>query len=125
MAATLNIPLTTLPVGTRRFGPANLADSDTLAVITIDRTVTGGLNAAPGTTQVVILVEQSSDGGTTWFPRASTSMAGGIFTDRGTGGTLTANDVGVTLEAGTGRQARAAVTVSGAPVAVAGSLVIS
>jgi len=76
MAGTFNIPLTTLPPGVHNFpasGGAAIADSDSLAVLTIDRTVPGGLNVRPGT----------------------------------------------------GRLARAQVTVTGTAVAVAGTLTVS
>lgn len=125
MPQTVTIPLTTLPPGVFHFGPADLADADVLAVITIDRTVANGFNAQPVTTTANILVEQSSDGGATWFPLASDGFAGGILVNPRTGLTVNANDVGVELQAGTGRKARATVTISGASVAVQGTLVIT
>ena len=54
MAGTLTIPLTTLPTGTRVIGPANVADADVRAVLTLDRTVAGGLNALTAATSMLI-----------------------------------------------------------------------
>lgn len=129
MAGTMTIPLTTLPVGTQHFpasGGFSLADTDTEAQLTIDRTVAGGFNSAPATTEAAIEVDQSNDGGSTWFQLAATTFFGGIYqTKANGGGQLNANGFTVTPAPGTGRLARATVTISGAAVAVAGSLVIS
>lgn len=118
--ASFPIPLTTLPPGQRVFGPAALADADTSARLVIDRTPAGGLNATPAA-QVTIAVEQSSDGGGTWKLIASGTVSGGVITGRG-GAVITSSTVGTTWDPGTGRQARAAITVAGASVAVAGTL---
>lgn len=121
--ATLNFGPVTLPLGTRVFGPAALADSDTKALLTIDRTVTGGLNATAAA-RITIDVEQSNDAGATWQQLASGDIRGGTIIIHG-GATDTSDDVGMNLWPGTGRQARATVTVSGAAVAVQGSLAIT
>jgi hypothetical protein len=132
MAGTLTIPLTRLSVGTTHFpatGGQPVADTDTLIVLTIDRTVsqgqTQGFNGQPATTTANILAEQSNDGGVTWQPLASAGFSGGITVIPRTGQTVTSNDVGVWLLPGTGRLARATVTIAGATVAVQGTLVIS
>jgi len=122
--STFTIPLTTVAVGTRTFGPATLADTDTLVTLTIDRTVTGGFSSQPATTTARISIEQSNDGGTTWDELASTTFTGGVFTMHG-GLPVNSNDVGVFLLPGTGRRGRAVVTITGAAVAVAGSLAIT
>ena len=124
MPVTLTIPLTTLATGTRTFGPATLADTDTLVILTIDRTVTGGFNSQPATTTARISIEQSNDGGSTWDELASTTFVGGVYTMHG-GLPVNSNDVGVFLWPGTGRRGRAVVTIAGASVAVAGSLAIT
>lgn len=127
MAGTTQIPLTTLAPGTYHFGPAALANSDSQAKLTIDRTVTGGFNALTAATQAALDVEVSLDGGTTWLQQAAVTFLGGIFAIKPSegGGTLAANGFTVSLPPGTGRQARATVVMSGTSVAVAGSLVIS
>lgn len=128
MAGTASIPLTVLAVGEHDFGPDALADTDSTATLSIDRTVskgaTQGFNGQPATTEALIEVRQSNDGGATWFQLAAVTFFGGVYTLKG-GGTLNANGFTVTLPPGTGRQAMAAVTVSGASVAVQGSLVIA
>jgi hypothetical protein len=124
MPQTFNIPLVTVNLGTSTFGPTNLADTDTLATLTIDRTVTNGgvqgFNGQPATTTARISVEQSNDGGVTWQELASAGFAGGT-SPKG----FTTSGVSVHLWPGTSRQGRAIVTISGAPVAVQGTLVIS
>lgn len=127
MAGTLTIPLTTLSPGTREFGPAVLADTDSLVTLTIDRTVTSGgtpgFDASPATTTAVLAIDQSNDGGATWTNLCTETLVGGVHTLRGQ--PVTTDDVGTYLLPGTSRQGRASVTVSGAPVAVQGSLTIS
>lgn len=124
MPETLAIPLTTLPPGTRVFGPQALADSDVLVTLTIDRTVAGGFNSAPASTAAKLSFEQSNDGGLTWTELCATTLVGGVYTMH-QGLPVNSNNVGTFLWPGTGRQGRAVVTITGASVAVAGSLVIS
>lgn len=123
MTHTLTIPLTTLPVGSLAFGPSAVADNEKSIVLTIDRTVTGGLNSLTSATAVAITVEQSSDGGITWVLAVGSTFPGGLISAGRAGGTLTANTANVDLTAGTSRLVRASVTVTGTPVAVAGTLV--
>jgi hypothetical protein len=130
MAATITVPLTTLTTGTHNYpatGGASVADTDTSALLTIDRTVKNGsvqgFNGQPATTQAQIQVYQSDDGGSTWVLLISGTVEGGAYTDAH-GNTVTTSSVGVTFNPGTGRLARAAVVVSGASVAVSGSLAI-
>lgn len=136
MATTTNIPLTTLPAGSRQFGPHTAADAEASITLTIDRTVAGGLNALTAASQIAVLVEMSADGGVTWHatdtdqPGTATSWAttGGALTriDKVTGlpVTVTASSGTWPLFPGTSRRLRATVTVSGpSSVAVAGSFV--
>jgi hypothetical protein len=124
MASTFTIPLTTLQPGTRTFGPASLADADTLVVLTIDRTVTGGFNSLTPATATRISIEQSNDGGATWLELASATFTGGAQTMHG-GLPVNSNDVGVFLRPGTGRRGQAVVVITGTAVAVQGSLAIT
>lgn len=119
MAGTLTIPLITLPVGSRDFGPATVADADHGVTLTVDRTVTGGLTATPAA-QLQVQISQSGDGGATWKMIAAATFPGGTVAVRGV--TLTASQLITTWDPGTGRQAKATIIVSGAPVAVAGTL---
>jgi hypothetical protein len=124
VATTVPFPLTTLDVGSHDFGPAPVADTTTSATLVIDRTPASGFNSQPSTTQASIQVMQSNDGGVTWKLEAAADIEGGIITDRH-GNTLTQSSVTVGLDPGTSRQMKATVVVSGAAVAVSGSLTIS
>ena len=127
MAGTLTIPLTTLTVGQHTFpatGGAAVADTDTLVRLSIDRTVAGGFNSQPATTTALIYTYLSNDGGATWQWIAGDQVTGGVYTSPKTGQENT-DYVEVNLLPGTGRLVRATVTVSGASVAVAGTLTTS
>ena len=123
MASTFTIPLTTLAVGAHDFGPAPVPDGDTTITLVIDRTVAGGFNSQPGTTQAAVAVSQSGDGGVTWQGLAGMGpIIGGSFTSAKTGLPVTSERLFTQFSPGTGRVARATVTVAGAGVAVAGTL---
>lgn len=117
---TVTIPPSTLAVGASTFGPATVDNELAQATLTIDRTIvrggTQGFNGQPSTTRATLAVEQSNNGGTTWFPLAAIGISGGPSPDS------TVSQIQVALEPGTGRRVRAVVTVSGDKVAVAGSL---
>ena len=123
MATTLTIPLTTLPVGTQHLGPSHPPDTESQIVLTIDRTVAGGLNSLTPASVLQVTVDQSSDGGTTWQFIAGTTWAGGIILLHGN--PFTTVELVTGLLPGTSRQLRATVTVTGTPIAVAGTLVTS
>ena len=125
MAGTVNIPLSTLAVGTHVFGPAAVADADKQALLTIDRTVTGGLNSLTPATGIQIIVDQSNDGGATWTQICSAPVTGGFTTSANHPVPPGTSSVGATFQPGTSRQARAQVTVTGTSVAVQGTLVTS
>lgn len=126
MPGTVTIPSTVLSNGVRTFGPANVADADTEAVLSIDRTVAGGFNSLTGTTTVEMTVEQSNDSGTTWFLIVDGIISGGLFpAPKGAPGNATTAGVGAFYAPGTGRQVRAKMTTAGGPVTVQGSLTIS
>lgn len=121
MAGTTNIPLTTLTVGSHDFGPAGIADSDISVRIVIDRTVANGLNSQPATTTITIAAEQSNDGGATWEPLSEGGgITGGSIT--GKNGTVTQDEIFTYFAAGTSRQVKATVVVTGTSVAVAGTI---
>lgn len=117
MAGTFSIPLTTLAAGSRDLGPTTVADADMGVRLTIDRTVTGGLNASPGVTIDVALF-QSGDGGATWFGGGGTQLVGGPKAGR----FGNADNVWVSFTAGASRQVKATVTVTGGSVTVQGTL---
>lgn len=125
--ATFTIPLTTLAPGSHDFpasGGAPLADSDTSATVSIDRTVAGGLNVTPQA-RIEAAAWQSNDGGATWMPLASAGANGGAIRDRHNGGNENRTGMTVTLWPGTGRLGRARVDILHVQVAVSGTLVIS
>lgn len=117
---TINIPLTTLTVGSHDIGPAAVADADTQITITIDRTVTNGLNSLTPATQITMTSFLSFDGGTTWIEMGAATTNGGTPAK---GGTTSAIQVG--LWPGTSRQVKANVIVTGTSVAVQGSVTTS
>jgi len=125
MAGTTTIPLVTLQDGSRIFGPANVANPDVRTVLTVDRTPASGLGSLTTATTIELLVEQSNDGGTTWFELADGTIAGGAQADWRTGQPETASVIAVTFAPGTGRRVRATMTVAGGPVAVQGTLATS
>ena len=123
MAGTLTIPLTTLSDGVRSFGPAAVADSDKVTVLTVDRTPAGGLNSLTAATTIDLLVEQSDDGGVTWFLIVDGIIQGGpVPQGKAPPGT---SQVACTFAPGTGRRVRATMTVTGGPVTMQGSLTTS
>lgn len=118
MASTFTIPLVTLPPGVRDLGPATAADTETVILLTIDRTISGGLNSLTPASQVQIDVMQSNDGGVTWRLQVGGTMPGGALGP--------VSSLQVDLWPGTARRLKATVTVSGpSSVAVAGTLVTS
>lgn len=119
MATTFTIPLVTLPVGSQQFGPAHPVDAETQVIMTIDRTVAGGLNSLTTASTVNVDVQQSNDGGSSWRD------LGGWGTVGGPGSIKNPNSSfgGWWLLPGTSRQLRATVTVSGpSSIAVAGTI---
>jgi len=134
MPATLNIPQITLPVGSRAFGPISVPDGDTDVLLTIDRTVPGGLNGLDATSQLEMLAEMTTDGGATWHAvdigvpgsRTLWQAPGGVYTNSNRAGqliTATTSAGGWVMFPATGRRVRATATVSGpGPITVAGSI---
>lgn len=80
MATNITIPQVTLPVGQSTFGPANMNKERTL-VLTLDRTVAGGLNSLTSATTLEVAVNTSVDG-TAFNNEASFTTVGGILSDR-------------------------------------------
>lgn len=133
---TFTIPLTTLQPGTREFGPATAQNGDTSVRLSVDRTVAGGLNSLAADTTVKAELQASTDGGVTWHavdtdqPESSTFWIaqGGVYTwtdKQGVLQTINESTGRWPLFPGTGRRAKAVITVSGSAVAVAGTLTTS
>jgi len=125
VAGTFTIPLVTLNNGAHTFGPANVADADTRVVLTIDRTVVNGLNSLTAASTIEILVEQSNDGGTSWFELIDGTIFGGLHAQFHGPNPAISEGVTVTFAPGTSRQARGTLTVAGGPIAVQGTLTTS
>src|SRR5262249_37292240 len=123
MPVTLTIPLTTLTVGAHTFGPATAPDTDTSVTLSIDRTVTGGLNSLTTASGLAMLAEMSTDGGTTWHAVDTDQAGTQTEWDTTGGGTSAVSSGRWPLFPGTSRRVRATVTISGpSSTAVAGSI---
>lgn len=112
------------------FGPQSVAPNDQLIVVSIDRTVPGGLNSLPALASLEIVAEQSNDGGSTWFRAVGADCFGGLVPlpgpPKGPGGNAAFSEIRVTVYgSGPGRQLRATITASGSPIAAAGTLTVS
>ena len=125
----VDIPLVTLVPGTYNFpasGGAPMDNTDTHATVTIDRTVTGGLNSVAPAVGIDVDFFQSNDSGNTWEELGGGGFIGGVYINEHTGLTATASLVRVNFDPNfdpaIGRLARARVVVSGGTVAVQGSL---
>lgn len=96
----------------------------TNALVTIDRTVNGGLNSLAAGSTLDISIDYSPDGGTTWLNTAGVTLLGGAIVVKGV--TLTEDDlavgVPVPFPAGTGFQVNANASKA---VRVAGTVVYS
>ena len=119
--SSLNIPLVTLPVGVRTFGPGSIPDADVSITLAIDRTVASGLNSLTSASTLAVTVDQSNDGGTTWQNLSGASWTGGPQTDKHLN-PRTQEVLLTELNPGTSRKVRATVTVGGTSIAVSGSL---
>lgn len=119
---TVPISQRTLTVGTHEFGPAAVPNGAAFVDISIDRTVSGGLNSLTGTSQLTLDVFESLDGGTTWIMAGEALCIGGSFTMHG-GLPVNSNDIGVMIYPGA-THAKASVTVAGTSITVAGTLTI-
>jgi hypothetical protein len=116
---TINVPSTTISVGSRSFtGPVD--DASNHIAITIDRTPAGGLNSLTSASQLSIGVTASYDGGVTFGNVGfGGPWPGGTELDKH-GVQRTFDFMSTTLEPGTGRIARLTITVAGPSSIVAG-----
>ena len=133
MATTLTIPQVTLRVGTPRVVSGALGANVTALVLSIDRTVTGGLNSLTSASSYDVAIDESYDGGTTWIPNVEYTQVGGTIPVIVSPKTGLPNDpntdtITTTLQDTNqaSRRARITVTISGpSNIVVAGSLVVS
>lgn len=121
----LTIPSTLLPLGPRSFGPIAVATAESMINMTLDRTLSSGLNARPATTMIHVQFQMSFDG-TTWNDLAAADFVGGVYSNPLDGQKNLDVFACSIWNAGTpGRSARATVTVAGSTVRVAGSLTVT
>jgi hypothetical protein len=118
MAVTQNIPSTRL-TGPQTFNFTNTPAGADHAMVTIDRTVSGGLNTLTPADTLTITVDRSADGGTTWQEAAGITCQGGVIVTKGV--TLATETLTVGIDAAdTGYRIR---TVASTPVRIAGTVV--
>ena len=122
---TINVPSTTVAVGTRTF-TGTVDDANNHIAITVDRTPAGGLNSLTAASQLSIGVTASYDGGVTFGNVGfGGPWPGGTELDKH-GVQRTFDFMSTTLEPGTSRQVRLTVTVAGpSSIVVAGSIATS
>lgn len=126
MPGTFPIPQQTIDPahGPYLFGPQSVAPNDSKIVMTLDRTVAGGLNATPAA-YLTYVAEQSNDGGTTWFVAVGSDAHGGPPPNDRFGSPLPTQATVDVYGSGPGRQLRVTVNASGAPVVIAGTLAVT
>lgn len=128
MALNLAFGPVTLPADSSRdVGPHTVAAGEAVAVLLLQRDITGGLNSVPGAS-IDLTFSYSQDGGASWLLLASAGIAGGVITvaDKGGGShTLAQSSVTVGLDQAQGLPVKATVTLHGGPVAVQGSFTVT
>lgn len=82
MAVTQSIPNTRLS-GQHTFSLQATTQVWTNALVTIDRTVSGGLNSLTTANTLSISIDYSPDGGTTWVNAAGLTLVGGAAVTKG------------------------------------------
>jgi hypothetical protein len=126
MPQTLQIPLTTFDDGVvHEYGPYTLKQQDNVANITIDRTITGGLNSVTSDVTGMIEIDFSVDNGQTWTLLAGSGFEGGLVTwiDRfGVQHTINAVTITVGTDLVRGAQLRGTAVVHGASVNMTGTV---
>jgi hypothetical protein len=120
---TLTIPKINLAVGQRTFGPFSIGNNSQ-AVITLDRTVAGGLNSLTSASVLDVTVQSSPDAGVTWTNEAEATFPGGVYSDRH--GQVNTNILTVNGLDGGRNSARVVTVVTGpSSIRIAGTCVVS
>lgn len=119
------LPLANYPNGTRTVTARVIGDDATKLKLEIQRCTSAAPSIWPNaSTQLQVDLEVSYDGGSTWLAAGGFGAAGGVHVSRG--GTelpITFGRFGV--PAGTNRQLRATVTISGGPLRSSATLEVS
>ena len=123
MPVTQSIPNQRL-TGQQTFNFTNTAQPWTNATLSIDRTVSGGLNSLTPADTLTVAIDYSPDGGTNWKNIGGSTLQGGTVTTKGV---VTATD---TLSVGIGQQFAVGTafrvnTDASTPVRVTGTVVYS
>jgi hypothetical protein len=120
VSVTQNISNTRL-TGPQTFNFSNTPPGANDALVTIDRTVTGGLNSLTNADTLTISIDRSPDGGTTWIPAAGITCIGGVIVTKGV--TLAKETLAVGIDdANTGFRINTDASI---PVRIAGTVVYS
>lgn len=123
MATNLTFNNVTLPLGVSTPLQRNMNKEHDF-LLTVDRTVAGGLNSLDQTTTLEVDVNSSSDGGNTFQNEASFTTTGGTFVGRG--GTLNTNVLAVEGLGGQGTVVQIVTTVGGpSAIVVSGSIALT
>jgi hypothetical protein len=128
MPATVNIPSNIYNVGSQVYGPVTLDPTDSQIQVTLDRTVTQGMNSKTTSTTVQALFEvQMPDNPGAWLLQGLCTFQGGIRTDPDTGQPLDHDGFGCSLwnQGVTGRSLRLTLTVAGTSVRLGGTLAVT
>jgi len=125
MPLSLNIPNGIRQVGSQTFGPATLADGDSVMRVELDRTSNGGLNATPAA-RVEARFQQLIPGDTTWYTVGLCTFDGGIRSDPEMGQLNTDYlEINLLYPGLPGRAVQCVLTVSGAAVRLSGTVTVS
>jgi hypothetical protein len=124
VAQSQTIPNTLLS-GSQTFTFLNTDQVYTNATITIDRTITGGLNSASSALILGLSFDYSLDGGTTWLNIGGSTLIGGTIVTKGV--TLASDTLGVGIGQPfpLGTSFRVDTVVNAGSVEIAGTVVYS
>lgn len=123
MPTNITIAQRTLPIGQATFGPRNINKEHTV-LLTLDRTVAGGLNSLTSATTLQVDVNTSTDG-VNFQNDASFTTSGGSFTDQH-GNVFAANTLQIQGLGGQGTMVEIVTTVGGpSSVVVDGSIALT
>jgi hypothetical protein len=119
VSTTQTIPNTRL-TGTQTFPFTNSQPGATNALVTIDRTVSGGLNSLTAADTLTIEVQRSLDG-VTWQEAGGITCQGGAIVTKGV--TLSQEQIAVGLDSV--GEAFQIITTASTPVRITGTVVYS
>lgn len=123
MAKEVVAPLANYPNGTFNWGPRNILDTDSRISFQVQRCTTADPTIWPNaTTQLEIIVEQFSSG--EWREVCGVTAGGGINPGR-VGGEAPTSGCAGDFFAGTNRQIRGSIAITGGPLRSSGTIEIT